>query len=221
MKKATFFPVNNFVDFKNKLLNWVQPFNIFCLLDNGHYHFDTPAFECLLAAGCKRKIVTTTGNAFLELKQFNSQEKEWLFGHLSYDLKNETEQLCSLNPDGINFPDCQFFVPEIVIQLNDKGVTVYSEESGDLIFAAIESSSSSITEMQSVLLKIKSKISFKDYINIVKKLQQHILRGDCYEINFCQEFFANNAIIEPLSVYSSLVTISPNPFCALYKLNDR
>ncbi len=34
-------------------------------------------------------------------------------------------------------------------------------------------------------------------LNTVKKLQEHIIRGDCYEINFCQEFYAENAIIDP------------------------
>ncbi len=203
------------------MLNWVQQFNIFCLLDNGGYHFDTPAFECLLAAGCKRKFITTAGDTFEALKRFTSEEKDWLFGHLGYDLKNETEQLSSMNLDGINFPDCAFFVPEVVIQLTEKGVTIYSEESGAVIFEAIESFSSSIAEMQSGTLKIKNRIPSEDYISIVKKLQQHILRGDCYEINFCQEFFAENAVIDPLSVYVSLVNISPNPFAALYKLNDR
>jgi len=221
LKKATFFPVNNFVDFKKKMLNWVQPFNIFCLLDNGRYQFDTPAFECLLAAGNKRKFSATTGNVFEELKRFNSVEKDWLFGHLCYDLKNETEQLSSMNFDGINFPDCGFFVPEVVIQLTENGVTIYTEECGAVIFEAIASCSSSIADKQSNTLEIKNRISCEEYINVVKKLQQHILRGDCYEINFCQEFFAEDAVIDPLSVYVSLAQISPNPFSAFYKLNDR
>ncbi|MBC7886765.1 MAG: anthranilate synthase component I family protein [Ferruginibacter sp.] len=203
------------------MLNWAQPFNIFCWLDNSQYHFESPAFECLLAVGCKRKIETAAGKTFESLKQFCEVDKEWIFGHLGYDLKNETEQLRSLNFDGVNFPDCHFFVPEMVLQLNESGLTVYCEENAEEIFEAIESRDSTIEQKRSAPLSIKNRISPQDYASIVKKLQQHILRGDCYEVNFCQEFFAEDAIIDPLSVYCSLITLSPNPFAALYKLNGR
>ena len=77
------------------MLNWAQPFNIFCLLDNQQYHFADPAFECLLAAGYKQRIEMKAGKAFEALKDFYGQQNDWLFGHFSYDLKNETEQLSS------------------------------------------------------------------------------------------------------------------------------
>ncbi len=203
------------------MLNWAQPFNIFCLLDNSQYHFETPAFECLLAVGCKRKVETAAGKTFEALKHFYGEEKDWIFGHLGYDLKNETEKLSSGNFDGIGFPDCHFFVPEIVVQLNDGGLTVFCGGNAKEIFAAIVSCSSIIEQKPYAPFKIEKRISKEDYIHTVKKLQQHILRGDCYEVNFCQEFFANNAVIDPISVYVSLVTLSPNPFSALYKLKDR
>ncbi|MEO5889001.1 MAG: anthranilate synthase component I family protein [Ferruginibacter sp.] len=221
MKKAISFPIGNFIEFRNKMLNWAQPFNIFCLLDNSQYDFEAPAFECMLAVGCKRKIEKPAGKVFEALKVFFAREKEWLFGHFGYDLKNETERLSSMNFDGIDFQDCCFFVPEIVLQLKETGLTIYCEENAEDIFSALSAQNSSIEKKQPSNFQIKHRISPEDYISIIKKLQQHILRGDCYEVNFCQEFFADNAIIDPLSVYNSLVTLSPNPFSALYKLNDR
>ncbi len=221
MKKAISFPINNFIEFRNKMLNWAQPFNIFCLLDNRQYHFENPAFECLLAVGCKRNVESAAGNAFETVRNFLDGEKDWLFGHLGYDLKNETEQLSSAHFDGINFPDCHFFVPEIVLQLNEKVLTIYCEERPGEIFAEIDSQQPGIRQNRSSSFNIKNRISREEYISIVKKLQQHILRGDCYEINFCQEFFAENAIIDPVSVYAALVTYSPNPFSAFYKMHDR
>ena len=67
------------------------------------------------------------------------------------------------------------------------------------IFAAIECQSHFIEQKPSGTAQ-NQRTGFRpeDYISIVKKLQQHILRGDCYEINFCQEFFATNAVIDPL-----------------------
>ena len=38
---------------------------------------------------------------------------------------------------------------------------------------------------------LKSRFSKEEYKETIQKLQQHILRGDCYEINFCQEFYSD------------------------------
>ena len=70
-------------------------------------------------------------------------------------------------------------------------------------------------------VSIQSRLSLQQYISIINKLKLHILRGDCYEINFCQEFFAENASINPVDVYKKLSAVSPNPFSALYKMNNR
>jgi para-aminobenzoate synthetase component I len=220
VKKAVSFPISNFNEFRSKMLNWVKPFNIFCLLDNQEYRFTDPAFECLLAAGAKHRIEINAGNAFDSLKHFYDEHKDWLFGHLSYDLKNETEQLSSENKDGIGFPDLHFFVPEIVLQLKKDELTIYCDDDAGTIFKNIQSSG--LLPLQNTgTFVIQNRISQDEYIASIKKIQQHILRGDCYELNFCQEFFSTNAVIDPLSVYEKLIQVSPNPFSALYKLNDR
>lgn len=204
------------------MLNWANRFNIFCLLDNQQYHFDTPAFECLLAVGCKEKIELSSGSAFERLTQFYSNQNDWLFGHIGYDIKNEVEQLSSNNFDGIKFPDCCFFVPEIILQLNNKEVTVlYEEGTAEAIIDAIKNTSSIINALPVKPTDINSRFRRPEYLDSVNTIRQHILRGDCYELNFCQEFFAENIAIDPLSVYHHLVDYSPNPFSALYKLDDK
>ena len=59
------------------------------------------------------------------------------------------------------------------------------------------------------------------YIQTIKRLQQHILRGDCYEINYCQEFFDENIMIDPVNTYMRLIGISPTPFSCYYKLENK
>lgn len=222
MKKCISFPVDDFNIFKIQMLNWVNRFNIFCLLDNRHYDFNKPAFECLLAAGLKVNIEMQAGKAFDALRSFYAANKnEWLFGHLGYDLKNETEKLSSHNEDGIGFSDLHFFVPEIVIELNDKEVAIHCEGDARLVFEAILKCPDTITESVKSSVVVQHKIERENYIDIIEKLRQHILRGDCYEINFCQEFFAADAVIDPLYIYNRLTELSPNPFSAFYKLNSR
>jgi para-aminobenzoate synthetase component I len=220
VKKTASFPITNFNEFRNKMLNWVKPFNIFCLLDNREYNFSDPAFECLLAAGSKYNLGANAGNAFDSLKSFYDQHKGWMFGHLSYDLKNEIEQLSSNNKDSIGFPDMHFFVPEIVVQLKKTEATIYYDGDAAIIFDAIEKAIIAPLK-KTEAFSIQNRIAEASYIDAVKRIQQHILRGDCYVLNFCQEFFATDAVIDPLAVYGQLVELSPNPFAALYKLNER
>ena len=221
MKKATTFTIDNFTEFRIKMLNWVKPFNIFCLLDNSSYHFEDPAFECLVAAGCKAKLELNAGNAFDALKEFSAAQDDWLFGHLGYDLKNETEQLQSDNFDGVGFKDVHFFVPEIVLQLSKNLLTIFCEEDAVQIFSAIQFSSAIVEDTNASSFEITNRFTQTAYINTIQKLQQHILRGDCYEINFCQEFYSADAVIDPLAVYQKLTNLSPNPFAALYKVDDK
>ena len=221
MKQTAEFPVDNFTEFKIKMLNWANRFSIFCLLDNHQYQFEKPAFECLLAVGSKRNIAASAGTAIETLKQFSKENSGWLFGHFGYDLKNEIEQLHSANHDGIGFPDLFFFEPEIVLQLSVDKLIIHADCDTEKIFSGINASPAKINNTKTGSIEIKNRIHKQEYISIVEKLRAHILKGDCYEINFCQEFFSDHAVIDPLLAYSKLSSVSPNPFSALYKLNDK
>ena len=223
MKIPVSFPIDNFNETKIQMLNWANRFNIFCLLDNHQYHFETPAFECLLAAGCKASVSANAGTAFEQLRHFSEQNPGWLFGHFGYDLKNELEELQSNNTDGIGFSDLHFFVPQVVVELSANLLTIYCDTENALdIFTAIKNSPAQVPQLEiKTPVAIQHRISGQAYISAVQALHQHILRGDCYEVNFCQEFFATDAVINPLVVYLQLTNISPSPFAALYKLDDK
>lgn len=222
VKTSISFPVDNFNIFRIQMLNWVNRFNIFCLLDNRHYDFSEPAFECLLAAGSKTNIQMQSGKAFEGLQSFYSDNKEeWLFGHFGYDLKNETETLHSNHADGIGFNDLHFFVPEIVLQLDNAAVKIFIDGDAEEVYRDILTYPSVIAETGGPKAFIQNKISRADYRVIIEKLREHILRGNCYEINFCQEFFADHIDIDPLQIYNRLTTLSPNPFSVFYKFNSR
>jgi len=200
------------------VLNWAQQFNTFCFLDNHQYNIVPHTLECLLAAGVKDK---TEGSGISSLQNFiDKKRNSWLFGHLSYDLKNELEQLSSNHTDNIQFPDFFFFEPEVIIRLNEKEMIIDYDDP-DKVFTEIENVSLTSKKNKHSEITISNRIQKDEYVNIVNKLKQHILRGDCYEINFCQEFFASPADIDPLPVYKTLSDISPNPFSCLYRLDDK
>jgi para-aminobenzoate synthetase component 1 len=159
------------------------------------------------------------GDALNTLQAFIDKKKSWVFGHLAYDLKNEIEELSSVHFDGIGFPDLYFFEPLIVIRLTNDEMILYAD-SPEEVFSAIDRSPSVANESLSKL-DAAPRIPRGEYLSIIEKLRQHILRGDCYEINFCQEFFAEGAIIDPITIFNRLGEVSPNPFSALYSNNDR
>lgn len=221
-RSFTSFPLINFQETKLKMLNWVNQFNICCLLDNHHYNFLHHRYECIAAAGSVRSVKAQAGQAFHQLHSFIDPEKDWIFGHLSYDLKNEIEYLHSDGHDGIQFPDLFFFVPEIVLQLNESKLTIGSfDKDHALIYHQILSCKIEVSPSLLNQINVKSRLSREKYIDIIQELQRHILRGDCYEINFCQEFYAEHVTIDPIIIYLSLSNTSPNPYSAFYKLNDK
>ncbi len=204
------------------MLNWVNRFSIFCFLDNRQYDFSAPAFECLVAAGCTASIEAEAGSAFQTLQNFQLVHKDdWLFGHLGYDLKNETGRQASAHFDGIGFSDLYFFVPEIILELSPDAVKIYTEGDAREVFNAINLFPKNISTAPMPPVHIQSRIKKADYTGIIEKLRQHILRGDCYEINFCHEFFATGTAVDPVVVYHRLTTLSPNPFSAFYKVRDK
>jgi len=201
-------------------LNWIQRFNTFCLLDNHQYNIPPHTQECILGAGIKRKVHAQGDDALDRLQHFIDEKRTYLFGHLCYNLITEPGQTPSTHSDLIRFPDLFFFEPEIIIRLNEKEIVIEAEDPEE-VFVAINSASEHTKHQLRNVPVIQNRIQKEEYLSLIRQLQKHILRGDCYEINFCQEFFAEKVTIDPAEVYQKLVTISPNPFSALYRLDDK
>ena len=217
------FPITDFNTTKQQVLNWINQFNTCCFLDNHQHHFNHQQYECIAAAGVTAMLQANAGDALQQLKQFQQIHTGWLFGHLGYDLKNEIEQLASAHPDGVGFPDLFFFVPQTVLLITPQkiSITANSEKEAEqllLDITAIHIRNSAPAEEP---ITFQQRFSKADYLASIAQLQAHILRGDCYEINFCQEFFANNIQIHPIAAYERLSRLSPAPFAAFYKVDHK
>jgi para-aminobenzoate synthetase component 1 len=70
------------------------------------------------------------------------------------------------------------------------------------------------------MVDMQQRLSRDQYLDAVQTLKKHIARGDCYEINFCQEFFVDNIRLDPVQAYQRLARVSPNPFSAYYHNGD-
>lgn len=207
--------------FKQQMLNWANQFSICCFLDDHQYRQKFNSHDCLLAIGAN-KIFSPQANIISQLQQFNKAHNDWLFGHINYDLKNEIEPLQSNGVDSIGFPVIFLFQPKIVIEVKGSTATISSltQKPAD-VFKAILQQKVDNAVPQHNKIDIQPRLNQQEYLNIIRQLQAHILRGDCYEINFCQEFFAEGVEIDPLSIFRRLSAISPSPFACYYRLNDK
>ena len=196
------------------MLNWANRFNIFCFLDNQDYSIQPQRYECLLAAGVTRYISSAN---IRDLDKFLAESKGWSFGHLSYELKNSIHHIYSNKEDHVGFPLYYFFIPQFLLQIKGEALTIEGRDCEKLYDEIVGQETES---RYSSPIAIRQRLTKEQYIQKIQNLQQHIVRGDCYEINFCQEFFAENANIDPIETFQNLVAVSPNPFSALYKLNS-
>src|SRR5882757_1020287 len=104
-------PVNDLPLFKQKALQWAASFDVVCYLDSNGFNDPYSKFDTLIAIGARDEVTASAGNAFDQMETFRQNNPGWITGFLGYDLKNETEQLSSSNPDGLQFPDLYFFAP--------------------------------------------------------------------------------------------------------------
>jgi len=219
------FQVKDISEFKKQLLLWAQQFEIAVWLDSNNYDQKYSNFDAVLAVDAISKIETSYEDAFSQLKKYQSEVNDFIFGYLSYDLKNDVENLTSSNFDGLNFPDLLFFQPKKLFFIKGntieiKYISAFEQE--------IETDLENINQLQKVLnpvavhrdIKIKLRIHKDDYYKKLNTLLNHIHRGDIYEANFCQEFYSENSEINPVEVYQNLNEISKPPFATFLKFNN-
>ncbi|WP_284652601.1 anthranilate synthase component I family protein [Flavobacterium terrisoli] len=209
--------------FKSQLLAWSQQFREVVFLDSNSYNQQYSSYDCVLAVEAFTSVKTDYHNAFEDLKQYQQQTRDWLFGYLSYDLKNDVEVLQSNNFEGLDFPDLFFFQPKKLFLLKGDVVEMHYLRMCDdeMNFDFEEIGKCSVSSVQCSEISLKHRISKENYIAKVSKMLEHIHRGDIYEANFCMEFYAEQAKIEPLEIYQKLNGISHPPFAAYFKNNHQ
>ena len=224
------FSVDNIIKFKTNLLFWAQQFETVTWLDSNNYNQQYSSFDCALAADEFTSIKTDYHNAFEKLREYQTITKDFIFGYISYDVKNDVERLSSKNFDGLDFADLYFFQPQKLVFI--KGNTIefhYLKMVDDEIehdFEEIQKTNKGIldcarTDIEENKIKIKLRIHKDEYHKKVNKVLDHIKRGNIYEANFCQEFYAENATINPLEVYNHLNEISEPPFATFLKIEHQ
>ncbi|REE80668.1 para-aminobenzoate synthetase component 1 [Lutibacter oceani] len=218
--------ITDISEFKSKLLIWAQQFKIAVWLDSNNYIQKHSNFDAVLAVDAFSKIETNYINAFNKLKAYQTGINDYIFGYLGYDLKNDVEHLTSNNLDELNFPDLFFFQPKKIFFIKGTIVTVkyisqfQKEIETDLVDINNPKPNKNKVKTKNNI-KIKLRIHKDEYYKKLNSILNHIHRGDIYEASFCQEFYSENSVINPLKIYTQLNQISKPPFASFLKLNDK
>lgn len=199
--------------FKEQTLQWIQPFDVCSFLDNHQYQLPHQSIDCLVAAGAIQVI--SGPNTAADIDTLYQKESDWLFGHFSYEY-NTPVQWRTQKSHLAGFSDAFFYRPDHILQLSGTEVLIesYSKDPEE-IFNEIKNRD--IVEMPTQPIQCTPRTNRAAYLQIIQDLLGHIQNGDCYEINFCQEFFAENISLNPIAVYQQLTALSPNPFACYYK----
>ena len=214
---------------KKQLLAWAQQFDEVVWLDSNDIETSASGYDAILAVDALTVIQTDSFNAFEELREYQNITKDWIFGYLSYDLKNDVERLHSKNYDDLQFPELFFFQPKKIFLLKGSDLEAHylnmaeeewAQDKLDIDGQA-EAKITQTSNHKTQNIKIEQRIPQKDYLQKVVAMLEHIHRGDIYEANFCMEFYAENTQIDPLTIYNKLNAISNPPFASFLKNYDK
>lgn len=215
------FSLKENTDFLLKALTWAQGFEHFSWLTDNAIPYPHGGFANILAVGATDTFSPAAhGTCWDNLAQWHGGQ--WCVGYLAYDLKNETEDLHSQNPDLKGWPNFFFYKPEYLFLFAADGHSVQIQaEQPEIIFQNILNQEV-IFQEKLPTLQWQAQTSEQKYLQTVEQFQQHILAGDIYEVNYCIEFTAQaTEPLQPLSIFQQLNSLSPMPFSALHKQQNR
>ena len=210
---------------RQQLLQWAQQYDEVAWLDSNEHVQTHGTYSAILAVDAFTALKTDADKAFEKLDEYQTITKDWLFGSLSYDLKNDVEALTSKNIDGLEFPQLYFFQPKKVFLFSQTAVTLSYlnmvddelQEDWDAILAT-HVTQKTISKQP---IQVLARTSKGSYLKKVATMLQHIKRGDIYEANFCQEFFSEGVTLDSTAAFWKLNELSNPPFAAFLKLEQQ
>ncbi|ERJ59815.1 anthranilate synthase component I family protein [Sphingobacterium paucimobilis] len=211
------------LSFDARAFQWAQQFGQLCYLQSNGYVDEYSSIDCILAVDAQEEFYATSHKTFEHIENFRAKySQQWVFGFFGYDLKNELEGLHTSFPNPLKFPDAYFFVPKTIIKFFKSSIEIDGDNPHH-IFECIQAQSltEKNQELEKTPINIRQRMSKEAYFGTFSKMMYHIKRGDIYEVNLCQEFYAEHAKIDPASTYRQLNRISPTPFSTFFKLGDK
>ncbi len=160
---------------------------------------------------------------FALLKSFLVGHKDWAFGHLAYDLKNEVEDLNSRHEDLMGFPQAHWWVPRFAIELDGPEAVLHVHEEdrteGEEYTRRLLDGSRPPVRQRAI--EWRSATPRRTYLERAAEILRHVQRGDMYELNYCVERRAVVPGWDPYAAFAHLIDRLDPPHAAFYRIGDR
>lgn len=205
---------------KNRLLRTCGRVQQAMFLDSNDHHDPYGKYEWLAGIEALYKL-SVNENSLSALTDFQTKHQDWLFGHLSYDLKNELEDLSSSQPDRTGFAHLEFFVPRYLIFKDETGIWLEShEELNESDFLNFLLPAFKDEELPDQEIHLTAQTSKEEYLNTVASLRQELQFGNIYEINYCIEFADEQKLTDPTAAFLELDLHTEAPFAGYYRTGN-
>jgi para-aminobenzoate synthetase component I len=202
------------------ILLWTQRFGAVSVLSSHFpegYHDRYSKYRLLVGVGHNASVRTLE-----QLENILKSRKDWLFGHLGYDLKNKLENLKTHSEDVIGFDDCRFFVPEIVLAAEDELVAyVHHAEHPELENLRSLLSNKMYLTRNRHAIEMVPQFTEEAYKEKIARIKNHLQNGDIYEINYCVEFLGASNDFQAEAFFMELSQKTVAPFSAFYKMDNK
>lgn len=188
-------------------------------------HISDPFKAVALLQESAQKKLTSTVQTFTNLDETVGQRLQappfcgGLLGHFSYDLGRSIEQLPDIAIDDIDLPEMHLGLYTWAVIVDHQQSECYlmgSELISVAEFSALKCLLSKKTppvESFTLTSDFVSDVDASYYRQALQKINDYILSGDCYQVNFAQRFSASCAG-DPLNAYLKLREAAPTHFSA-------
>ncbi|MDN5290723.1 MAG: para-aminobenzoate synthetase component [Anaerophaga sp.] len=213
-------------EFEQKLYRMVNEFRYAVVLTDKYPFYNGHAQQYrefdLLAGFDALEVVNDN---FSHLDRVVSDSNDWFLGYFSFDFKNQLEPfLTTSKKDKTGFRPFSFFRPRYLIRKNGETWHIGydsrrdTKDTSQVFIDKIKNLFSEETDLPDI--EFQSRVSRSGYLDTVRKLKDHIKRGDIYEVNYCMEFYSEGIDLQPSSLFKELTVVSPMPFSVLLRDNS-
>ena len=191
--------------------------------------------------GNPKKIIESIINNFkFEIPKTLPPISSLLSGYFSYDIIRYIENIPDSCKDDLKIPDARILRPKTLVihdnlkkkifyiincfadqKINNYKSEYYNIENkiNDLILKSKYNFNFSKENYFKEKINVKSNISKKQFINIVKKAKKYIKKGDIFQVVLSQRF-VTNLNKNPLDIYKKLRLTNPSPFMYFFNFDD-
>jgi para-aminobenzoate synthetase component 1 len=205
-------------DFRARALQWAAQFAHCAYYEHNNLQQSAPGtFERLLAVAPAAPGTPTTLAGLSAYLGATPGQPLPHCGFITYDVKNELEALSSQNPSGLAWPALHFFQPATWLRWQPDTLEIHGHPTG--VLAAILATEVP-TAAPATVPPLRARMPRAEYLGAVEKVREDILNGEVYELNLCQEFYAEDVALDPVAAFWRLNEASPAPYAGFLRHHD-